>query len=143
LPFPVAYAIDGEPLPPPGILRVIVAPPDRHLVVRQKRLRLTDDPERHHCKPSVDVLFESVAREFGSESVACLLTGMGKDGAAGLLEVRRAGGATIAQDEATCVVFGMPREAILLGAAEQVLPLPGIVPALTALAAQARVERVP
>ena len=73
--------------------------------------------------PAVDVLFESLARELGPACVACLLTGMGKDGAAGLLAIRQAGGRTIAQDEGTSVVFGMPREAIRLGAAEQVLPL--------------------
>jgi two-component system chemotaxis response regulator CheB len=78
----------------------------------------------------VDVLFESVAADVGSDAVACLLTGMGRDGAAGLLAIRRAGGATIAQDEATSVVFGMPREAILLGAAEQILPIQEIGPAL-------------
>jgi two-component system chemotaxis response regulator CheB len=71
----------------------------------------------------VDVLFESLAREYGSGVVAALLTGMGRDGAAGLLEIRRAGGLTLAQDEATSVVYGMPREAVLMGAAERVLPL--------------------
>jgi two-component system chemotaxis response regulator CheB len=78
----------------------------------------------------VDVLFESLAREVGSRAIACLLTGMGRDGADGLLAVRRAGGATIAQDEATSVVFGMPREAIALGAAERVLPVGRIAAAL-------------
>jgi two-component system chemotaxis response regulator CheB len=71
----------------------------------------------------VDVLFESVARECGAGAVACLLTGMGRDGAAGMLEVKKAGGLTIAQDEATSIVYGMPREAVLLGAAQRVLPL--------------------
>jgi two-component system chemotaxis response regulator CheB len=133
-PLRVAYAQDGEVLPPVGHGRVVMAPPDRHLVVRQGRLRLTTDPERHSCRPSVDALFESLARESGDRCAACLLTGMGKDGAAGLLEVRRAGGTTIAQDEATSVVFGMPREAILLGAAQRVLPLGQIGQALVALA---------
>jgi two-component system chemotaxis response regulator CheB len=75
-----------------------------------------------------------VAHEIGGGAVACLLTGMGRDGAQGLLDVRRAGGMTFAQDEATSVVFGMPREAILLGAAEQVLPLAAFAPALAAVA---------
>jgi two-component system chemotaxis response regulator CheB len=136
-PLRVACARDGEPLPPIGKARVIMAPPDRHLVLRQGVLRLSHDPERHSCRPSVDVLFESVARELGDRSSACLLTGMGRDGAAGLLEVRRAGGTTIAQDEATSVVFGMPQEAIRLGAAASVLPLGAIAPALLAIAAQA------
>jgi two-component system chemotaxis response regulator CheB len=117
----VAYAKDGEALPREP--RVVMAPPDRHLTIQGGRLRLTSDPERHSCRPSVDVLFEAVALEIGSGAVGCLLTGMGKDGAQGLLEIKRAGGATLAQDEASSVVFGMPREAVLLGAADRVLPL--------------------
>ena len=73
--------------------------------------------------PRHDVLFESLALEYGGATVACLLPGMGRDGASGLLAIRRAGGATIAQDEATSIVYGMPREAALLGAAERILPL--------------------
>jgi two-component system, chemotaxis family, protein-glutamate methylesterase/glutaminase len=103
--------------------RVAVAPGGKHLIVRQGRLALTLDEERHSCRPSVDVLFESIARELGASTSACLLTGMGRDGAAGLLKIREAGGLTIAQDEATSVVYGMPREAALLGAATYVLPL--------------------
>ena len=78
---------------------------------------------RNSCRPSIDVLFESIARDYGSSAVACLLTGMGRDGASGLLEVRKSGGTTIAQDEATSIVYGMPREAALLDAAASVLPL--------------------
>jgi two-component system chemotaxis response regulator CheB len=133
-PFRVSYARDGDVLPAVGQGRVLVAYPGFHLVLRQGRLRFTQDPERHSCRPAVDVLFDSLALELGDACVACLLTGMGKDGAAGLLAVRRAGGRTIAQDEATSVVFGMPKEAILLGAAEQILPLDRIGPALGALA---------
>jgi two-component system chemotaxis response regulator CheB len=103
--------------------RVAVAPPDRHLTVRDGRLRLTDEPERHSCRPSIDVLFESLAREYGRAATACLLTGMGRDGASGLLAMRQAGGLTIAQDEATSAVYGMPREAALLNAAVHVLGL--------------------
>jgi len=110
-----------------------MAPPDQHLTVRGGRLRLGTGPERHSCRPSVDVLFESVANEIGGAATACLLTGMGRDGAAGLLAIRRAGGFTIAQDEATSVVYGMPREAVLLGAADRVLPLGEIGPALAGL----------
>jgi two-component system, chemotaxis family, protein-glutamate methylesterase/glutaminase len=121
----VAFAKDGAAITG-AIGRVIMAPPGQHLVVRQGRFRLTDDPERHSCRPSVDELFESVAREFGPSATACLLTGMGRDGAHGLLKVRQAGGLTIAQDEATSVVHGMPREAILLGAASRVLSLSDI-----------------
>jgi two-component system chemotaxis response regulator CheB len=130
----VSYARDGEPLPPVGDGRVLLASPDSHLVLRQGKLRHTQDPERHSCRPAVDVLFKSLAVEVGDECVACLLTGMGRDGAEGLLAIREAGGSTIAQDEATSVVFGMPREAILLGAAEQILPLDQVASTLAAFA---------
>jgi two-component system chemotaxis response regulator CheB len=130
----VVYAADGQLLTRTGG-QVTMAPPDSHLVVSSGRLRLTRDPERHSCRPSVDVLFESLAAECGSATTACLLTGMGRDGAAGLLEIRRAGGLTIAQDEATSIVYGMPREAALVGAVERVLPLADIGPAIAALAA--------
>ena len=120
----VAYARNGEP----------VATTAGRVVLRSGCLQLTQEPERHSCRPSVDVLFESVARECGAHAAGCLLTGMGRDGAAGLLELRRAGGLTIAQDEATSVVYGMPREAALLGAAAHILPLAEIGPALAALA---------
>lgn len=134
LPMPVAQAVEGEPLPKPGRARVVLARPDRHLVVRDGRLRLTLDAERHSCRPSVDVLFDSVARELGPAAIGCLLTGMGRDGAEGLLAMRRAGAMTLAQDEASSVVFGMPREAIRLGAAERVLPLSDFDETLAALA---------
>ena len=129
----VAFARDGEPLADVAG-RVALAPPGRHLAVRHGRLHLTGTPERHSCRPSVDVLFESVASDCGATAAGCLLTGMGRDGAAGLLAMRRAGGSTIAQDEATSVIYGMPREAALLGAAMQVLPLRDIGPALSSLA---------
>lgn len=132
-PIRVAYARDGEPVPVGGAARVVLAPPGRHLVVRGGRLCLTDDPERHFCRPSVDVLFESLARDLGSKVIAGLLTGMGKDGALGLLAVRRAGGTTFAQDEESSVVFGMPCEAIRLGAADAVLSLARVAPFLSQL----------
>lgn len=139
----VSYARDGEALPKLGEGRVILAPPDRHLLVRQGKLRLSTDPERHSCRPSIDVLFESVAREMGGTSAACLLTGMGADGAEGLLAIRRAGGLTLAQDEATSVVFGMPREAILRGAAERILPLDQFVSVLRSLGGKPAARRKP
>ena len=77
----------------------------------------------HHQRPAVDVLFQSVARHAGRNAIGVLLTGMGADGAKGLLAMREAGAHTIAQDEATCVVYGMPREAAQLGAAVEVVPL--------------------
>jgi two-component system chemotaxis response regulator CheB len=130
-PMRVRYARDRERLSAAGNA-VLMAPPGRHLVVERGHLRLDDGPEVHSCKPSVDVLFASLAAEAGRETLACLLTGMGKDGAEGLAAIRRAGGRTIAQDEASSIVFGMPREAILLGAAEQVLGATEIAPALVA-----------
>jgi len=134
----VRYARDGEPLPASGIL---LAPPGQHLVLRGGQLRLTDEPERHSCRPSVDVLFESLAREMGSGCIACLLTGMGKDGALGLLAARQAGAVTLAQNEASSVVFGMPGEAIRLGAAQRVLSIEEIAPALVALAGNLKLGR--
>jgi len=86
-------------------------------------------------RPSVDVLFRSVAQVAGARASGAILTGMGDDGAQGLLEMRDAGAFTVAQDEATCVVFGMPREAVLRGAACQVLPLESVASAVLAGAA--------
>jgi two-component system chemotaxis response regulator CheB len=86
-------------------------------------VRVKDGPPVHHQRPAVDVLFESVARHVGADAVGVLLTGMGADGAKGLLAMRAAGAHTVAQDEATSVVFGMPREAIRLGAACEVSAL--------------------
>ncbi len=114
----VVQAKDGDALAALGG-KVVMAPPGKHLLVRGARLALTLDPERHSCRPSIDVLFESMAAEYAAAGAACLLTGMGRDGASGLLAVRRAGGSTLAQDEASCVVYGMPREAVALGAVER------------------------
>jgi len=130
----VQLARHGQPLPAHG---VVLAAPDLHLQLRGRTLACERGPERLSCRPSVDVLFESVARECGASAVAVLLTGMGQDGARGMLAVRGAGGLTVAQDEASCVVYGMPREAALLGAAQRILPLAEIGPALAALAPHA------
>jgi two-component system, chemotaxis family, protein-glutamate methylesterase/glutaminase len=130
----VSFARDGQPF----AAGVTMAPPDRHLIVSGGRLRLNRDPERHSCRPSVDILFESIASQMGSSAVGCLLTGMGRDGASGLLQIRSRGGITIAQDEASCVVYGMPREAVLLDAATHVLPLREIGSALTKLVEESR-----
>ncbi len=132
-PWRARFARDGEALAS-SIGTIMLAPPGLHTRVEAGRVRLDDGPERFSCKPSVDVLFESVALEFGADVAAALLTGMGRDGAAGLLAIRRAGGETIAQDEATSVVYGMPREAAVIGAAQRILPLPEIAPALGRLA---------
>jgi two-component system chemotaxis response regulator CheB len=128
----VRYPSDGEALAATAG-QVVMAPPGRHLEVRRNRLYLNDGPERNSCRPSVDVLFESAAAEYGRAAAGCLLTGMGRDGAEGLLAIRNAGGRTIAQDEASCVVYGMPREAALIGAAQLVLPPSRIGPSIVAL----------
>jgi two-component system chemotaxis response regulator CheB len=116
-----------------------VAPGDSHLRVERYgtryvcRLDLGPAVNRH--RPSVDVMFQSVAQATGARSIGVLLTGMGRDGAQGLLEMRTAGSHTIAQDEASSVVWGMPGEAVAVGAAQLVLPLPAIAPRLMALVA--------
>jgi two-component system chemotaxis response regulator CheB len=136
----VSYAKDGDRLAD-GAGRVVMAPPDVHLAIEGGRLRLLHGGMRHSCRPSVDVLFESAAREYGAAAIGVLLTGMGRDGAAGLLDIRRAGGLTIGQDEATSVVYGMPREAALIGAVDRQLPLGDIGQALSALAVTAEGRR--
>lgn len=124
-PHVVHFATHGQQLLS-GPARVWMAPPGRHLQVDGDRLLLGDGPERHSCRPSIDVLFESLAKSAGPRCVAALLTGMGRDGAAGLLALREAGAFTLAQDEESSIVYGMPREAALLGAALRVLPLSDI-----------------
>lgn len=110
--------------------RALLARGDRHLLVRRRGfelvVELSDAPPVCRHRPSVDVLFRSVADAAGAGAVGVILTGMGADGADGLLTMKRAGAATIAQDESTSVVFGMPKEAIDRGAADVVLPLPRI-----------------
>jgi two-component system chemotaxis response regulator CheB len=118
--------------------RALVAPGNRHLQVRRSggeyRVEVVDGPRVSGHRPSVDVLFHSVARAAGANAVGVLLTGMGEDGADGLLAMRQAGAATVAQDEASCVVFGMPRVAIHRGAVDEVLPLSSIGDAVRRLA---------
>jgi len=118
----------------PGL--ALIAPGDFHMMVRREGGRcfvtVKTGPRVCYQRPSVDVLFTSVADVAGPGAVGVLLTGMGKDGAQGLLKMRNAGAHTIAQDEASCVVYGMPREAAELGAAARVLPLPIIASAMLA-----------
>ena len=107
--------------------RALIAPGNHHLLVQRSGahyiVEVKDGPLVSRHRPSVDVLFRSVAKAAGRNAVGVIMTGMGDDGADGLLEMRQAGAATIAQDEASCVVFGMPKEAIARGAAQTVLPL--------------------
>ena len=112
----------------------LIAPGGHHLVVERSGARylarIKDGPMVHHQRPAVDVLFNSMADSVGQNALGVLLTGMGADGAQGLLAMRRAGARTLVQDEATSVVFGMPKEAIKLGAAEEIVPLPEIADAI-------------
>lgn len=117
----VVEAKDGEQVQPGT---VYVGPSGFHLAVKSDgRIKLEDTPPIMGFKPACDRLLESAAAAFGRRAIGVVLTGMGRDGARGLKAIRDAGGHTIAQDEASCVVFGMPREAIALGAAEKILPL--------------------
>ena len=115
-----------------------IAPGGRHLLLVRHgagyRLRVTDAPPVNRHRPSVDSLFRSIARAAGGNAIGVMLTGMGGDGADAMLEMCRKGAQTIAQDEASCVVFGMPRQAILAGGVREVLPLADIAARLQALA---------
>ncbi|MCE8053769.1 chemotaxis response regulator protein-glutamate methylesterase [Halomonas daqingensis] len=140
----VKEASDGERVLPG---HAYIAPGDAHLKLARSGAnyvaRLDDGPPVNRHRPSVDVLFHSAANQAGRNAIGVILTGMGKDGAAGLLEMRQAGSATLAQDEASCVVFGMPREAIALGGAVEVVGLDEIPERLMALvAASGRAQRV-
>jgi two-component system chemotaxis response regulator CheB len=130
----VAEARDGDKLVPGT---VFIAPSGAHLLVRSDAtLRLDPGPPIQGFRPSCDALLSSAAEAFGRRAVGLILTGMGRDGARGLKEIRARGGRTVAQDESTCVVFGMPGEAVSLGAAEEVLPLDEIAGALIRLVDQ-------
>ena len=123
--------------------RVLVAPGDAHMMLRksgaQYRVRLIDSPPVDYHRPSINLMMQSVAEAAGSSGVGVLLTGMGADGADGLLRMKKSGAFTIAQDEASCVIFGMPKEAIARGAATRVVPLrqiPDVLESIFRAAAQ-------
>ena len=120
----VKEAKDGEAVLP-GTVYIAPGATQMKLVAASgdKRIQITDDPPENHCKPSVDVLFRSVAHGFPGRATAVILTGMGNDGAMGCRLLKRHGGVLIAQDEASCVVFGMPKEAIQTGLVDVVAPL--------------------
>lgn len=132
----VKEAADGDRLTP-GL--VLIAPGNFHMTLRQTggqySVRVQDGPRVCYQRPSVDVLFESVAQAAQGDAIGAILTGMGSDGAQGLLKMKRAGARTLAQDEASCVVFGMPREAIRMGAVDRIAPLDRVAAELTALSA--------
>lgn len=134
--MPIKLAEEGDAIVP---RRVLFTPENSHLVAAMGgRVHLTDSEPVNGHRPSIDVTFLSVARVYGARSAGVILTGMGSDGAQGLFAIRQAGGVTIAQDEETSAIFGMPRSAIELSAAQQVLPPAGIARCLNAL----HVERV-
>lgn len=114
----------------------LIAPGNFHMILARSGakyfVKVKTGPLVHHQRPAVDVLFKSVARYAGANAAGVILTGMGKDGAEGLLEMKTSGAKTIAQDEASCVVFGMPKEAIKLGAADRILNLRDIPAAIMA-----------
>ncbi len=122
--FEVREAKDGDPVVPG---RALIAPGDFHMEIVKKGafyfVRLHQEPQLHGVRPAADFLMRSVAKYVGANSVGVVLTGMGKDGAQGLLAMRKAGAHTIAQNEKTCVVYGMPKEAFEAGAVKKVLPL--------------------
>jgi two-component system chemotaxis response regulator CheB len=129
-PMEVREARDGDTL---ARGRALVAPGNFHMLLRKSpgggfRVTVQDGPRVCYQRPSVDVMFSSVADAAGPRAVGVLLTGMGSDGARGLLKMKQTGAGTIAQDEASSVVYGMPREAVRLGAADHVVPL-GRIPA--------------
>ncbi|MBU5613626.1 chemotaxis-specific protein-glutamate methyltransferase CheB [Geomonas azotofigens] len=128
--LPVRLARDGAPF---RAGEALVAPDGRHLTVADGVTLLNDAPAVNCCRPSIDVFFDSLARQRCDQVVAVLLTGMGRDGAQGMLHIREAGGTTIVQDEPSCAVFGMPKAAITLDAADQVVPLDLIPAALDEL----------
>ena len=120
----VSEAKEGDTVQPG---KVLIAPGDRHMMLTRGkdyyRVTIKDAPKVNRFRPSVDVLFNSVAKVVGKNAVGVIMTGMGNDGAQGLLNMKQAGAKTIAQDEQTSVVFGMPKEAIAKGAADHILPL--------------------
>ena len=124
----VKEATDGDRL---QTGRALIAPGNYHLMLKRGpsfAVQVTDGPLVSRHRPSVDVLFRSVAKSAGGNAIGILMTGMGNDGAQGLLEMRRAGAQTMVQDEESCVVFGMPKEAIACGAALAVVPLKHLAP---------------
>lgn len=123
--LPVTIARDGAHYLPG---EAVIAPDGRHLTVADGVIRLSDAPPVNCCRPSIDVFFTSLARQRCDQVVALLLTGMGRDGALGMLRIKESGGRTIVQDEPSCAVFGMPKAAIALDAADQVVPL-DLIPA--------------
>jgi len=120
----ISEAVEGDVLTSG---RVFIAPAGLHMGLISLNgclnIKLTDSPKVNHHRPAIDILFQSVAETVGKEALGVILTGMGKDGAEGLLQMYQKGSFTIAQDEKTSVVYGMPKEAVNLGAVSAILPI--------------------
>jgi two-component system chemotaxis response regulator CheB len=137
-PLPVRKAAHGE-MPSPGV--IYFAPEDAHLEFGDDgRFALSLAPPIDGHRPSVTATMLAAARSFGAGTIGVLLTGMGRDGADGMLGIAAAGGITIAQDEASSVVYGMPKQAVELGAVQHILPLEQIVESLVTLAGRSRMQ---
>ncbi|MBX2851220.1 MAG: chemotaxis response regulator protein-glutamate methylesterase [Phycisphaeraceae bacterium] len=131
----VSEAVDGDSVVPG---KVLIAPGNKHMLLKRSGARylvqVKDGPRVNRHRPSVEVLFNSVAANAGANAVGAILTGMGDDGATGLLEMRKAGARTVAQDQKSCTVFGMPKVAIEMDAAEEILDLQDVAPRLIQMA---------
>ena len=141
-PLETREAVAGD-LVKPGL--ALIAPGGKHMVVERSgrvtepvKIRLNEEPPENNCRPSVDVLFRSVAAVYGSETLAVIMTGMGSDGTAGLRILKQNGAYVLAQNEETCTVFGMPRKPIEEGLVEEVLPLEKIADAISRLVSNQR-----
>jgi two-component system chemotaxis response regulator CheB len=111
--------------------KVYLAQGNKHLVLKGTSLHLDDGPKVNYVRPAVDVLMKSVAPLYGPRSIGVILTGMGSDGAEGMRTIKDSGGKTIVQNEETCVVYGMPKAAVDLQAADRIVPLEDIAQAIT------------
>jgi two-component system chemotaxis response regulator CheB len=119
----VREAVNGDNI---GDGTAFIAPGNKHMTIKNNQLILTSGPKVNNVRPSVDVLFQNVAKIYGSKCIAVLLTGMGNDGAEGMKDIKNFGGKTIAQNKETCVVYGMPKVAIEKKVVDKVVPLPQI-----------------
>ncbi|MGI9100917.1 MAG: chemotaxis protein CheB [Terriglobales bacterium] len=127
LQLPLVPPVDGDDMAPGT---VYVAPPDFHLLAEPSRVRLLQTPKVHHSRPSIDLLFESVAVNFGEHAIGIMLSGSGRDGAAGIQAIKRAGGITIAEDPSKAEFSAMPYAAVATGCVDYVLPLAKLAPCL-------------
>jgi len=134
-PIPVTVAKTGDAIAPG---KVLLAPGNVHMAVRGGVVELTDGDPINNCKPAIDVLFQTAADYFKERVISVVLTGMGNDGAAGSQHVKRCRGTTLAQNQETCVVYGMPRAAVDLGVIDHILPITDVPKELVRLAAPAK-----